>query len=377
MTQETATILVVDDDPILLDIHTLYLQDEGYKTLTAENGRQAFQLVEKSPDSIDAILSDVLMPEMDGYELCQLLKSSSNDLIKSIPFIFISSLTDLDEKLKGYSVGGDDYVTKPVEPAELTQKLNHVIETKKIQQSLNQQISESFNTAMQAMTYSSELGQTLEFFRESLNAENFEELALSLFKVTNSYELNCTLQIHTGDSVLNFNNSGNVTPLEANVIQLARAKQRFYDFGTRTVINYDDFSLLIKNMPLDDTEKYGRYKDTLGTLCNAIEAKISSLLKDNRVLQLNDILATLQSTMDEIDAAFNNIQNQNVAAIEKMMRDTENAVIHLGLMEYQEENILNIAQSCLDKTKEVFYQGIALNDRFEEIRNKLTNSIKK
>ena len=372
MANDKATILVVDDDPTLLDIHTLFLEDEGYQTMQAENGEAALKIIQEAPERVDAVVSDVLMPELDGYDLCKNIKTNANQLICSIPVIFVTSLTSLEEKLKGYAVGGDDYVTKPVEPAELVHKLNNNIERRKKSSALNDQLTESFNTAMQAMTYSSELGQILEFFQVSLSAENFEQLAQSLFKVTDSFGLNCSLQIHTPNNIYSFSNKGDVSPLEANIMELARHKERFYDFGARTVINYDDFSLLIKNMPLDDKDRYGRLKDTLGTLCNAIETKVNGLIKDTRAVQIKEILAMVQSAMDEIDNTFNNIQQQNVAAIEKLMHDTEAAVMHLGLLEYQEENIVNIAQTCLDKTKEVFYQSDALNEKFDNVKQELT-----
>ena len=377
MIQDSATILIVEDEAIQLEIHKLFLESLGHKILCAENGNLAFELVTASPDEVDVIVSDILMPELDGYELCKKLKTSVDDKINSIPVIFVSSLTDLDEKLKGYAAGGDDYVPKPIEPEVFAQKLKNVIQIRKKNHALKNQIKESFSTAMQAMTYSSELGQILEFFKVSLNAENYQELVQNLFEVTDNYGLNCTVQIYLPDAILNYSNLGILSPLEANIMELARHKGRFYDFGTRTLINYKDFSMLIKNMPLENPEAYGRLKDSLGSLCNAMEAKINDLLRNNRAQQIQEILETVQNAMSGIDKAFQNIQTQNVAAIESMMIEIEQSMLHLGLLEYQEENILGIARQCLDKTKEVFVQGIELNNQFEHIQRKLKNILSK
>lgn len=377
MSQNNATILIVEDEPAQAAIHQLLLENQGYKTLCAENGNEALELVAASAEKVDAIVSDVLMPELDGYELCKKLKSSSDDNINSIPFIFVSSLTDLNEKLKGYAAGGDDYVPKPIEPQVFIQKLKNVIQIHKKSQELKSQLGESFNTAIQAMTYSSELGQILEFFKESVNAESYEELVQSLFSVTQNYGLNCAVQIYLADSILNFSNQGTLTPLEANIMEMARHKGRFYDFGTRTLINYRDFSLLIKNMPVDDPQRYGRLKDSLGTLCNGVEVKINDLIRNNRTLQIQEILETLQQAMGGIDTAFQIIQKRNVAAIENMMGEIEEAMFHLGLLEYQEENILDITRKCLDLTKEGFYQGIELNKQFDYIQQKLKQILSK
>ena len=377
MNQDNATILIVEDEPTQLEFHQIILENQGYRTICAENGNQAFELIAASPEKVDVIVSDVLMPELDGYELCKKLKASGDDNINSIPVIFVSSLTDLNEKLRGYAAGGDDYVPKPIEPEIFVEKLKNVIQIRKKNHALKSQLNESFNTAIQAMTYSSELGRILEFFSESLRTESYEELVQSLFRVTDSYGLNAAVQIYLPESILNYSNTGTFSPLEANIMELARHKARFYDFGARTLINYKDFSLLIKNMPLDNPERYGRLKDTLGSLCNAVEAKITDLMRNNRAEQIQEILAALQNAMSGIDSAFQNIQKQNVAAIENMRSDIEEAMLHLGLLEYQEENILGISQRCLDQTKEVFFQGIELNKQFDYIQQKLKRILSK
>ena len=377
MNQDNATILIVEDEPTQLEFHKIILENQGYRTICAENGNQAFELITASPEKVDVIVSDVLMPELDGYELCKKLKASGDDNINSIPVIFVSSLTDLNEKLRGYAAGGDDYVPKPIEPEIFVEKLKNVIQIRKKNHALKSQLNESFNTAIQAMTYSSELGRILEFFSESLRTESYEELVQSLFRVTDSYGLNAAVQIYLPESILNYSNTGTFSPLEANIMELARHKARFYDFGARTLINYKDFSLLIKNMPLDNPERYGRLKDTLGSLCNAVEAKITDLMRNNRAEQIQEILAALQNAMSGIDSAFQNIQKQNVAAIENMRSDIEEAMLHLGLLEYQEENILGISQRCLDQTKEVFFQGIELNKQFDYIQQKLKRILSK
>ena len=114
-------------------------------------------------DAISVVLSDVAMPEMDAYELCK--QVNLDELIKEIPFIFVSVLTGLDEILKGYFVGGDDYVSKPISTDELLEKVKGAIKRHELNKAKNNTIKESFNAAMQAMTYSSGLGQILEFYK--------------------------------------------------------------------------------------------------------------------------------------------------------------------------------------------------------------------
>jgi len=192
-----------------------------------------------------------------------------------------------------------------------------------------------------------------------------------LFEVTDSYGLKCLFQVYTPTQIMTFTHTGQPSPLEINVMELARGGTRFFDFGGRTIINYRDFSLLIKNMPLEDKERYGSLKDSLGNLCNAIEARIAVILKDDAQERKKRVFSAIRTALDEIGADFTQIQKANVSAIEDMMDEINHSFLKLGLSEQQEENLRMITQKCLDTTNANFFEGIAVNDRFEEIHSKL------
>ena len=151
MTNESNVILTVDDDPAILAFLQIHLNTEGYTTIQAANGKEALEILEKDTGEIKAILSDVEMPEMDGHEFCQ--KVRQNDKLSSLPFIFISVHTELDEKLVGYSAGADDYIAKPLtDPNELILKTKNFIENKLQHETLTKQVSDSFNTDITILT---------------------------------------------------------------------------------------------------------------------------------------------------------------------------------------------------------------------------------
>jgi DNA-binding response OmpR family regulator len=106
------------------------------------------------------------MPEMDGYELGRQVKS--DETLKELPFIFLSALTDVGEKIKGYSVGADEYVSKPISTDELLEKVKSAVKRHEINKSKNTMIQESYNAAMRAMTYSSDLVKSLSFIKTFL-----------------------------------------------------------------------------------------------------------------------------------------------------------------------------------------------------------------
>ncbi len=107
------TILIVDDTPENIDLLSTILHDT-YKVRAALNGTQALKVLEKKI-AIDMILLDVMMPDMDGYEVCRIIKS--NPLWKQIPIIFITALSAQEDEQKGLDLGAVDYITKPINPA--------------------------------------------------------------------------------------------------------------------------------------------------------------------------------------------------------------------------------------------------------------------
>lgn len=112
---ESANILVVDDSPDNLTLLCDIFESQGYQTRVAENGRLALKLVEA--ELPDLILLDINMPDMDGYEVCTVLKSLPET--RDIPVIFISGMDDIGDKVKAFEHGGVDYVTKPFKITEV------------------------------------------------------------------------------------------------------------------------------------------------------------------------------------------------------------------------------------------------------------------
>ncbi len=366
---EDTVILVVDDDPDVLAMTALQLEAKGWVVETAESGQEALDKVRAEPGRYGVVVSDVVMPGMGGYELCVELKNNEETML--IPILFVSSLVSLEEKTKGYGVGVDDYISKPADIDELSMKVNRLVTNKSHGEQLNSQLAESQTVAMQAMTYSSDLGQVLEFYKNSIATKDFKALAELLFQFTGERGLRCTLQILTPQGVLNFGDRGEVSPLESNVIELSRTRGRFFDFGPRTVINYDDFSLLTKNMPVDDPERYGIFKDTLGTLCNAIEARVKFLLHEDSARQNEQIVSTVLGVLEDIHTTFSDIQQANMGVINQLSEALDEAMMDLGLTSHQEELVRELVDECRDNSSAVFTRSEVLYEKFDEVKGKL------
>ena len=123
-------ILIVDDEPFNIDYLEQELEDLGYRTVSAANGREALQKVKIDPP--DLILLDVMMPVMDGLTLCRLLKEDEETRL--IPIVIMTALDRIEDRIAGIKAGADDFLTKPVDERELlarietTLKLKHSVE---------------------------------------------------------------------------------------------------------------------------------------------------------------------------------------------------------------------------------------------------------
>lgn len=115
------TILLVDDEVEITDIHQRYLIQAGYQVLVAHDGLEALELFKKKP--IDLIITDVMMPRMDGYDLI----SEVQYLSPEQPFLFITAKTSEQDKIYGLSLGADDFIAKPFIPRELVLRVHNIL----------------------------------------------------------------------------------------------------------------------------------------------------------------------------------------------------------------------------------------------------------
>ncbi len=114
-----ANILIVDDTPANIDILWKMLETEGYNISGVPNGQLALELANKAQPCL--ILLDVMMPDMDGYEVCQQLKANPNTA--HIPVVFITAKSEPGDIVQAFTVGGDDYITKPFYQGEVKSRI--------------------------------------------------------------------------------------------------------------------------------------------------------------------------------------------------------------------------------------------------------------
>ncbi len=166
-----ADILVVDDTLENLKLLSKILTDAGYKVRPVTNGKRALDAIDLNPP--DLILLDILMPEMDGYEVCRILKTS--DINREIPVIFLTALNDATSQVKGFEVGAFDYITKPFDEQTVLARIENQLTIKRQKSELQEEI-----------IYRQQLETQLRFAKEIAEEANRSK---SVFIANMSHEL--------------------------------------------------------------------------------------------------------------------------------------------------------------------------------------------
>jgi DNA-binding response OmpR family regulator len=124
---ERATILIVDDEPFNVDYLEQELEDLGYETVSASNGQEALEQV--ATEAPDLILLDVMMPVMDGFTVCRILKE--HEATRLIPIVIMTALDAREDRIRGIKAGADDFLTKPVHQEELLARIATALKLKR------------------------------------------------------------------------------------------------------------------------------------------------------------------------------------------------------------------------------------------------------
>jgi len=273
-------VLAIDDDKFVHKIIEDALA-ESCKLIRAKNGDEGLRLALKYQP--DIILLDVEMPGMNGFEVCELLKKSPETL--ETPVMFLSSRSDISERMRGYNSGAADYIVKPFNKEELLARINVLDEYRQVSQRLKQDMEQAQITAEIAMTDSGDMGRIMRYVGQSYHAHDLESLSSFFFEFFIPLQLEVAVAFWHQQGEVFKSAEGAIQPIEQELLEQNREGNRFVDFGRRTIINYPKVSLLIKNMPTDDPGMYGRYKDLLPHILEATNAKIQDMEESEQAIE--------------------------------------------------------------------------------------------
>lgn len=298
------------------------------------------------------------------------MKKSTTPRVEGIPIVLVAKEDELSSKLDAFQSGCDDYITPHVPFDELVMRLNKAVFNKIANDQLQSQVKMANEAAFSAMADTSKLGINVHFLLDSFSCTNLDELGQQLFQALNNYGLKCSLQMRGRYETKNMEQNGLAKDLEAQLLSELKDSGRYYDFGKRSVMNYDQVSLLVKNMPVDDEKQYGAIKDNIFSLLQGTDARVKAIddrttLNQEREL-LEGLTKRLQHIFVDLDDSYQDLMKSIADNVESMAEKIEASVMNLGLTENQEKILDTILTDGIRETNEVFSKGIKVD---EELRN--------
>ncbi len=329
------------------------------------------------PVAPDVVIMDVNMPQMNGYELCQLLRREL--LSDHCGVIFTSGLMSDEDIMRAYEAGADDYLIKPLRLQELLVKIQAVFRAREQQAEVKQQASTAMKIAFDAMRNSSELGQILRFQDSIHQATDFKDLAILCFGALNFFDLAGSIAFLHEDTPIYFRDDGLEPQLEIDSMLASRGKGRLYCWKQYAFLNYDLFSMFIRNMPVDEEERYGILKDQICLLFNSLDIRITTLLlekseqeKQKRIKTISQVLANIVLEMEQSNITFSQ-------QFEKIIQDMETNLLsemsQFNLLEAEEKSIMRRVEETMIAATQLFDSSLEKEIQHRTVMNKLLEKL--
>ncbi|MCW8929162.1 MAG: response regulator [Gammaproteobacteria bacterium] len=372
---DNTLIMIVDDEPANCELLKQALEYQEFQTVVCFSGQECLEKAAELHPQV--ILLDVLMPEMSGYETCQKLKE--NDDTSDISVIFISALNTLDDRLKGYDAGGEDYLSKPVDLPVVFKKLELTLNTRKKNIELQNDIKEVQDAFMTALSMGAETGTVSTFIEKSFIAKNYDQLLSAFFDTMAEFGLSTVAQIRYDGEIVTLNSDGKVLHLEQELMIQAQFDGRILEFGRRMFINYENFSMLIKNIPIEDEALYGRLKDHLAVIASASHARVESIgtatnLKKH--VNLSSIFKNTLAAVEQIQTILDKDLAETKEITRRMGQGIEAKVLYLGLEEDQEKQLMDIIDEATNDLVSLMENKDSINNAFENVLDSMNKAIK-
>ncbi|OUS28878.1 hypothetical protein A9Q99_10900 [Gammaproteobacteria bacterium 45_16_T64] len=370
-------VLYVDDSSSMQKIVQGILR-EKYSVCCAFDAQTALEMMDQAMP--DACLLDIEMPSIDGYELARLIRKRHDG--SAVPIIFLSGMNSEAVILKSYEAGGDDFITKPIVEDELKAKLSIALSTSEKARSaasVSKEVKKAKNVAFDAMRNAADIGQLLDYVQKTIACKSFDELGEMMLGIVDEYGLSAALELRTQKKHYQYSHVGVIHPLEQRIIDLFRKEKRMMDFNNRSLINYENVSILIKNMPLGDDNRYGQLKDVLATLAQASEPVIQNLYFRKQInaqrLKLLTMTEMVEESLKRVADLHKDNKYESFRSVDGILQDAVELFHRLNMTESCEHSIIVFFTDRLKTIEERCKQSDELDEELALILRALRETL--
>lgn len=345
----THTILMVDDDEFMLAFMEEAL-GQHYPVRIANHPETALGMMRAAPPAL--LLTDVRMPGMNGFALCEAVKAEP--ALADVPVLFLSGLEGVDEHVRGYEVGGEDFVTKPVDPQILLAKVQRVLLSVSERRQLREQAGFASSTAMVAMSSMSETGMLLDALKQFNQCADYPALGQAMLAALQAFEVEGVVQLLPADAPpLVLKSHGQASELEVSVLNHMAGMERIVQFRDRLAITYPRLHLMITNLPLHDEARCGRLRDHLAVLVESAEVRLHALHFEHQSRRqggaIRDTVAQLGMVLSDIDRMQRQGRADATLHLNSVLERVEATLLSMGLTQRQENHIITMIREGFDE----------------------------
>lgn len=337
--------------------------------------------VVNSPSELKAALIDT------SYQVCvvDLVKPAEDTTIRSqlcnlfdpqlvdIPVVVLAEIISLADKVELYDVGVDDLIDATMSSAELIARCRKSIYHNLAMQQLASRLTDATKTAREALVNSDELGTNVQFLLAMQGCDNIDQLGQLFFSSIQRYGLSCSLQMRCTMAVKNMEPTGMAKDLVSQLLTQLKDDGRFLDLGRRTIINFERVSLLIKNMPENNQEKYDSVKDNVFVLVQGLNARIKSLENKFRLEHQKKVLEKLSNAVvvavDVLVLSCQGATNEFDLCFKTAKEALHGKLKKLHISEVDKKDINNIVIKSLEHLSKVFHEDLNLEDACDSLRS--------
>jgi len=367
-------ILFVDNEELNRELLAEILS-ETYEIILVSSAQECLDTIETNRP--DLIILDVMMPKMSGIECCERIKSNRDT--HDIPVIFLSALNDIEDRLKGYFAGAEDYIAKPFDNQEIFVKIEASQRRHEKIKAATLEAKEAMSSTLQLVNEMGETNSVIAFLQQTFSCKSYEQLAEKIIATHADWGLEIAIEMTINDNRQYFYTDNTALPLEESAFDYIRSKGRLVDHGERTAVNYPRITIIIRNMPLNDPDLYGRIKDYIAIIAQGADSKIITLIAAENITaqqqNLISIMERTEKTISQLDREYKEQQKMSEHILTTIGSTVEESFINLGLTDEQEDFLTKVINDAEEQTALLFDAGLDLDKKFGQIITEINEAI--